>query len=214
MDDLGKWLQGRYTKPRPSATPVTALRLVLDGPEWTKLGLEPKYAYGSKSIAVEPIPVGPGAFEGVGVRIDDPVAGAQAKPWRLAFFHPVVSEQARPWRLEFDAPWTYSLDVGEYGGAGGGKCGPAIAARRWMPKGALSRSDHWLDNGPGEFVVREIELKDQMVVRLAIDFITDTTWEAKHKGNKGIPRRIVRGSLRYNSQFEPSVPELDPDAAE
>ena len=72
-------------------------------------------------------------------------------------------------------------------------------------------SCHCKYSGLGELVVWEIELKDQKVVRLAIDFITDT------RANPipgGWPRLIIRGSLRYNSQFEPSVPELDPDAAE
>jgi hypothetical protein len=87
----------------------------------------------------------------------------------------------------------------------------------------IAASPPWsFGDGLGEFVVREIELENQKVVRLAIDFITDTGYglPSAEKRTKGIGksepglRRIVRGSLRYNSQFEPSIPELDRDAGE
>ena len=236
-DDFGKWLQARYTKPRLSATPVTALYLVLDGPEWTKLGLEPKYAYGSKNLAVEPDLADPGA--GVRVWIGDAVAGAQAKRWMEALYAGGLQQaemyeakkqltvmSVKPWRLAFGAPFMHTLKVGEYGGAHFFESGPAsrysgpsIWVGPWLPEGAMPKSHaHWLVNNCGEFVVREIELKDHKVVRLAIDFITDTRGDpydgSGFSKRKGVPRRILRGSLRYNSQFQPSLPESDPDAAE
>jgi RNA polymerase sigma factor (sigma-70 family) len=258
-DDLGKWLQGRYTKPSPSATPpVTALRLVLDGPDLpklgpepkfsyfdsgsfrrrtsdgsptpveialTKLGLEPKYSYASKNIVVEPnrIPgFGDRSFDGPGVvtvRVDDdPVAGVPAKQWTLAF----------------GAPFNQSFKAGEYGGACSPEAfvklgsvtlssGPLITVRVKLlgvdELPGLSVDGRPLVDAysPGEFVVREIELKNQKIVRLAIDFITDTGYglpTVDKRGRHTNPRRIVRGSLRFNSRFELSVPELDPDAAE
>jgi WD40 repeat protein/tRNA A-37 threonylcarbamoyl transferase component Bud32 len=183
-NDLGKWLQGRYTKPKPSRTPVTALRLVLDGPELTKFGLEPKYSYGNNNIAAESRP------GGVTVTIDGPAAGGQA----------------RHWTLQFGAPYMHSLKVGAYGGALGfyrSVSGPVLD---------VSRAAVW-GYYPGEFVVREIELKDQKVVRLAIDFISDSGYGLPFTDKRN-SRRILRGSLRFNSRFQPSVPGLDSDAAE
>jgi RNA polymerase sigma factor (sigma-70 family) len=224
-DDFGKWLQGRYTKLRPSATTFTALSLVLDGPQWTKLGLERKYAYGSKNMAVELIspitdsdsirgiypspltrsiawPNCPVPGPGVSVWIDDSVADAQTKPW---FQDHVAGARTQPWRLAFGAPLKHSFKVGEYGGAG--YRGLGISVSTWLPERASPKwgvppvRAQWGGDNLGEFVVREIELNDQKVVRLAIDFITNSqSWDL-----------IVRGSLRYNSRFEPSVPELDPD---
>jgi formylglycine-generating enzyme required for sulfatase activity len=67
--------------------------------------------------------------------------------------------------------------------------------------------------GPGEFVVREIEVKEKKVVRLAIDFIADTEYGRPAMAKRDA-RRIVRGSLRLNSLLQPSVPNLDADAAD
>jgi hypothetical protein len=80
----------------------------------------------------------------------------------------------------------------------------------------------WGDRWFGEFVVREIEFQDKKVVRLAIDFITDTGYGRPPTDKRGgingrhgwAARSIVRGSLRYKSNFEPSIPELARDAAE
>src|SRR5262249_45963808 len=57
-DDFARWLQGGYLKPRPGSDPITALRLVVEVPEPTKLGLKPNYAYGKNDLAVEAIPRG------------------------------------------------------------------------------------------------------------------------------------------------------------
>jgi RNA polymerase sigma factor (sigma-70 family) len=191
MDDYGKWLQGRFTKPRRSADPVTALRLVLDVPERTKFGLERDYSYGKNKIAVEPTP------RGVTVSIGDPRAGGQAEQWSLLF----------------EASIRHSLKMGEYGGAWHGR----PSNRGTFNFGPLIRVDH-IDRGKqtwgisyswtGEFVIREIELQDKKVVQLAIDFITDSEYGLPAR-DKRDSRHILCGSLRYNSQFEPSIPGLD-----
>jgi RNA polymerase sigma factor (sigma-70 family) len=202
-DDFAKWLQGKFMKPRSSRAPITALRLVLDVPEPTMLGLKPSYSYGKNDMAVESSP------RGVSVSIDDHGAGRQVKQWVL----------------QFGAPLEQSLKVGEYGGACAGKQaglgekppGPLIGVSRWLLDGGKRTLDgNWRDGkgwACGEFVVREIELQDQKVVRLAIDFITDTEY--------GLPstaecdsRLILRGSLRFHSRLQPSVPRLDVDASE
>jgi RNA polymerase sigma factor (sigma-70 family) len=263
-DDLGKWLQGRYTKPRRSPT-QTALRLVLDGPGATKLGLEPKYSYGNKNMTVEQnsgflgdrrnvefigldgrryyelryAEAVPGC-EGVHVTIDDPVT----------FDDPVGGALTKRWTLVFGAPFRHTLKVGEYGGAGPLRWvldhnrnayprpwiainhlinpGPVISVslmpfNKAVQPTLIAASPPWSFGGDsGEFVVHEIELKDQEVMRLAIDFITDTGYglPSAKKRTKGIGksepglRRIVRGSLRYKSQLELSIPELDRDAGE
>jgi hypothetical protein len=198
MDDYGKWIQGRFTKPGRSADSVTALRLVLDVPEQTKFGLEPKYSYGKNKMAAESTP------RGVTVSIGDPGAGGQAERWTLLF----------------EAPVAHSLKVGEYGGAWwcGRDCdvGPLIrVAHSPLDRGKQtwnSETGAW-GSGAGEFVVREIELQDQKVVRFAIDFITDSEYGLPST-DKRDSRHILRGSLRYNSQFELSIPELARDAAE
>jgi RNA polymerase sigma factor (sigma-70 family) len=193
-DDLGKWLQGRFMKPRPSAAPVTALRLVLDVPETKKPDLKPMYSYGNINMAVA------SSARDVTISIDDPVAGGQVERWTL----------------RFGAPFKHSLKAGEYGGAyrfsDWFSCsGPLIDVSRWILDGG-KRTSGW-SCGPGEFVVREIELQDQKVVRLAIDFITDSMYGLPST-DKRDSRSILRGSLRFNSRFEPSVPRLDADAAE
>jgi hypothetical protein len=191
MDDYGRWLQGKFTKPGRSADLVTALRLVLDVPEQTKYGLKAKYSYGKGKIAAEPTP------RGASVSIGDPAAGGQAERWTLLF----------------EAAVAHSLKVGEYGGASyGGWCvdvGPLVRVAHCPVDGGKQT---W-NSVFGEFVVWEIELQDKKVNRLAIDFITDTEYGLPSTAKRD-SRHILRGSLRFNSQFEPSIPGLDRDAAE
>jgi hypothetical protein len=177
MDDYGKWLQGRFTKPGRSADPVTALQLVLEGLERTRFGREPKYSYGKDKLVLEP------SSRGVNVRIGDPVG----------------------WAFRIEASRAHSLNVGEYGGAGPGRHGDAGPQLLGGGGGAF-----WSE---GEFVVREIELQDNKITRLAIDFIMDSEYGLP-SADKRDSRHILRGSLRFNSRFEPSIPELDRDAAE
>jgi RNA polymerase sigma factor (sigma-70 family) len=207
-DDFGKWLQGEFPKPKASAAPVTALRLVLDVPERAQFGLEPKYSYENNKMDID------SDSRGVRVSIDDHGAG----------------EQVERWTLHFGAAPGHSLRVGEYGGAYYCSDRPAPHIQVSHHPGDKDKPT-WANNwglglgeflGFGEFVVREIELEDKKVVRLAIDFITDTGYGRPStdkrggiKGKKGwATRSIVRGSLRYNSKFEPSIPELDRGAAE
>jgi RNA polymerase sigma factor (sigma-70 family) len=193
VNDLGKWLQGRFRKPNPSAAPVTALRLVVNGRERNCL-------LAKNNLAVE---LNPPWLRGVRVSIDDPVAG----------------EKVKRWTLEFGAPYKHSLKVGEYGGAAsynhGVDSGSQIRVDCWLPdEDQKEEPDHvfgCLD--AGDFVVRELELQGQKVSRLAIDFITDTAYGLP-SGEKRNVRRILRGSLRFNSQFEPSIPELAGDTPE
>jgi hypothetical protein len=207
-DDFGKWLQGKFPKPKTSAaTSVTALRLVLDVPERTTLGLESKYSFENNKMNVE------SDSRGVKVSIDDPGAGARVKRWFLYF----------------GAAPGHFLKVGEYGGAYVSDGLAYYVPDRPAPNIGVSYSVPSINQGSpsrvaviGEFVVREIELQDKKVVRLAIDFITDTGYGRpstdKRGGIKGVQgwdaRSIIHGSLRYKSQFETSVPELDRDAAE
>ena len=187
MDDYGKWLQGRFTKPRNSTDPVTTLRLVREVRERARSGREAKYSYGKNKIAVEPSP------RGVRVSISDPVPGGQGYRWALLF----------------EASIRHSLLVGEYGGAwsnrgrGSFDIGPLIR----IELSPLER------DSAGEFVVWEIELQDKKVVRLAIDFITDTEYGFPSTDKRDF-RDIRRGSLRFSSRFKPSIPGLDHDAAE
>jgi hypothetical protein len=94
-DDFGKWLQGNFPKPKASAAPVTALRLVLDVPERAQFGLEPKYSYENNKMDID------SDSRGVRVSIDDHGVGGQVEQWSL----------------HFGAAPEHSLKVGEYGGA-------------------------------------------------------------------------------------------------
>ena len=192
-DDFARWLQGGYPEPKRSSDPITTLNLDMEAPEPAKLGLKPNYTYGKKDLTVEATP------RGVNVRIDHGAGG------------PV--EQ---WNLQFGAPDKQFLKVAKYGGAYGpellpGSLGPLIVVKHSVLDGGKQASE-WSCN-PGEFVVRQIEVKEQKVVRLAIDFIADIAygWPAAAKRDT---RQVIRGSLRFNSLLQPSVPNLDADAAD
>jgi hypothetical protein len=129
--------------------------------------------------------------------------------------------------LQFGAAPGHFLKVGEYGGAYiprvSDRPAPLILVSYSTPSvPSINQVNVSWGAGTGEFVVREIELQDKKVVRLAIDFITDTGYGRpftdKRGGIKGVhgwaARSILRGSLRYKSQFQPSIPGLDRDAAE
>jgi RNA polymerase sigma factor (sigma-70 family) len=200
-DDFGKWLQGKFLKPKASAAPVTALRLVLDVPELAQFGLESEYSYENNEMDID------SDSRGVRISIDDHGAGARVKRWTL----------------HFGAAPGHCLKAGEYGGA----YYLADVLDRPAPLIEVDSAPGFQRGSPqsfaGEFVVREIELQDNRVVRLAIDFITDTGYGRPSTDKRGgikdgvdgwAARSIIRGSLRHNSQFEPSIPELDRDAAE
>jgi formylglycine-generating enzyme required for sulfatase activity len=192
-DDFARWLQGGYPEPRPSSDALNALHLVVEVPEPTKLALKPNYMYGKNDLAAEVTP------RGVSVRNDDHGAGG-------------VVEQ---WTLQFGAPYEQLLKVGKYGGAYDpeilrGYSGPLIVVKHGVLDAGKQASE-W-SCGPGEFVVWEIEVKEQKVVRLAIDFIADSEY-----GRSATPKRdarcIVRGSLRFHSLLQLSVPNLGAAAA-
>jgi formylglycine-generating enzyme required for sulfatase activity len=192
-DDFARWLQGGFPEPRPSSKPITALHLVVEAPEPTKLGLKSNSTYGKKDLAVE------ATSRGVSVRIEH---GA--------------GRPAEQWVLQFGAPKEQFLKVGKFGGAYDpeilrGYSGPLIVVKHCMLE-AGKQASQWSCN-PGEFVVREIEVKEQKVVRLAIDFIADNEY-SRSATPKRDTRHIVRGSLRSHSLLQPSVPNLGADAAD
>jgi RNA polymerase sigma factor (sigma-70 family) len=189
--DFARWLLSEYPEPKLNSEPITALHLAVAVPEPKKFALKPNYTYGKKELAVAATP------RGVSVRIAHGVGG------------PV--EQ---WNLQFGGPDKQFLKVAKYGGAYGpdllpGSPGPRIEVKHCVLDGGKQASE-WSCN-PGEFVVREIEVKEQKVVRLAIDFIADTAygWPAAAKRDS---RQVIRGSLRFNSLLQPSLPNLAADA--
>jgi RNA polymerase sigma factor (sigma-70 family) len=195
-DDFARWLQGEFPVPKPSSDPITALHLVVEAPEATKLGLKPNLTYGKKDLVVE------ATSRGVRVRIDQAV---------------------ERWTLEFGAPKEQFVKVGKYGGAYNPEralsdglridryAGPLIAVKHWVLDGGKQGSEWSCD--PGEFVVREIEVEEKKVVRLAIDFIADNEYSRPATAKRDA-RCIVRGSLRVNSLLQPSDPKLGSDAAD
>jgi len=192
-DDFARWLQGRYPEPRPSSKAITALQLVVEAPEPTKLGLRPNYTYGNKDLTALATP------RGVSVRIDHGAGGPVER-----------------WDLQFGGPQDQFVKAGKYGGAYDpeklfGNPGPLLVVRHGLVDAGKQASEWSCD--PGEFVVREIEIKDKKVVRLAIDFIADNEYSRPVTAKRDT-RCIVRGSLRVNSLLQPSVPNLDVDAAD
>jgi hypothetical protein len=167
MDELGKWIRGKFTKPMRSTDPVSSLRFVSNKAHW--MGQRQSYSYAGKDLTAQTNPP-----RGVTVGVDD--------------------HSDEKWTFRFGAPFGSSLEVGEYGGAGEADpydrhTPPYIGIEVSGPRRAIM--------GSGEFVVWEIEVKDQKVVRLAIDFICGDAC----------------GSLRVNSLFQPVMPVPGPDAA-
>ncbi len=195
-DDFARWLLGEFPEAKPSSDPVTLLILDVAVPEPAKLSLKPNYTYGKKDLTVETTP------RGVNVRVD---YGAG-----------VHTDQ---WNLQFGGPDTQFLKVAKYGGAYSQEAivgslmspGPLIAVKQSVLDRGKKTSE-WICD-PGEFVVREIEVKEKKVARLAIDFIADTEY-GHPAAAKRDTRRVIRGSLRFNSLLQPSVPNLAGDAAE
>jgi len=145
------------------------------------------------------------------------------------FFPNNAVPEIKRWILQFRGPKGRFLQVGEHGGAGYGAAAPkiGITLRFEQPKmgdlylGDLAPVDLYSERerglSYGEFVVWELEMKDQKVVRLAIDFIIGETFRpSEYKASCGSLRvnSSFCGSLRVNSSFQPEIPALPQDAAE
>jgi hypothetical protein len=188
MYDKIWWVKHNFQKPKRSATPVTSFHIVWPSGTAARIGLRESSTANKVTVALN----------GGGV---------------IAIAH--VDENAkRPfsdkYTLRFGAPKGCSLGVGEYGVVRGYGFYYATAytqshfeleveSRHWLKKDTDWRNKkstakeeilrRYGDNG-GEFVVWECEVRDHKIIRLAIDYIG----------------RSSRGSLRYNSLFQPAIP--------
>jgi RNA polymerase sigma factor (sigma-70 family) len=115
----------------------------------------------------------------------------------------------KAWVCAFGAPEGHFLEVGAYGGEYG-FASPMPSFTRFFPYcgiryrvEGISNSSLW-DSGPHDFVIWEIEIKEQRIVRLAIDF--------SDAGRYGSEVYRSGGSIRFNSHFELSkeVPKVGP----
>jgi RNA polymerase sigma factor (sigma-70 family) len=214
VNNLGKWAQTTFKKPMRTTAPVSSVLVVsgttidlqlwrVDASGRVPLGQHiptpptrlitkgQRFSYSGKEVTVQVQPqvAGPNvSSSGVTVYVDDRNAQSPIKNWIF----------------EFGGLMDRFLEVGEYGCVRGR---PALlpgmhittAAFPNFTQGTLINTGGRNTGGRGplaDFVVWEIELKDQKVVRLAIDFSTTQFY----------------GSLRVNSLFQPSVAE--PSAAE
>ncbi len=109
----------------------------------------------------------------------------------------VDGEDGEKWTIRFGAAYQQLLQVGEYGGAGQ----PDPYDRTMSPYFGIE-VDRKDISGSGEFVVWEMEEKEQTGVRLAIDFILN-----------GATGYVAVGSVRVNSHFQPALPVPAPVAA-
>jgi hypothetical protein len=113
--------------------------------------------------------------------------------------HPPV----QPLTLRFAAPFGRFLKVGEYGGA--------IPDDDWPPPNEPATPYMSMKvRALGEFVVWECEVRDQRIIRLAIDYITWDYLPREPDYPPDFPREPlyrspVSGSLRFNSLFEPAL---------
>jgi RNA polymerase sigma factor (sigma-70 family) len=108
------------------------------------------------------------------------------------------------WTLKFVGPGDRSLDVGEY-------VPDKPGLKSYIE---ISRQGSGVKSNIGKFVVWEIEVKDNKVARLAIDFIllaeNQLTKPDPYRLASGPSLRRLSGSLRFNSSFCSSVPEPEP----
>jgi hypothetical protein len=204
MNELGKWVQGKFIKPMHSTAPVSSLLLVSN--RTFPFFQRGSYSYPGSGLIVQKrqngLPVRDLARRpprGVIVRVNDNGA-----------------DVPREWTLEFGGPYGRFLEVGEYGGA----TASDVYDRTYSPFLGIEmkREIHRIGVtggglSGGEFVVWEIEAKDEKIMRLAIDFIWDGNYGLPREPN-GPHRMIVYGSLRVNSQFQTALPVPGPEAAE
>jgi hypothetical protein len=192
MDDWSRWREHDFKKPVRSAAPVSTFIFVYrpvveDRRRFTTEELDAKKT-SSRGVTVtvhdvsgEPLPI---------TRIKD-----WTKTWTPEF------GGARPGAGRPDQ----FLGVGCYGSAqrwgnpkGGGPIEPYCdITQPRMPMSLFSGRAR-------DFVVWEIEVEDQRVTRLAIDFIARDETDGHPTPSSG-----GGGSLRINSSFQPLEPELD-----
>jgi hypothetical protein len=165
MDNLSKWVKHNFQKPKRSVTPVTSLHIVWPGDRLPRVA-HPKRYTGNK-VTVE--------SNGRGVKVH--VDGNAAPPF------------SGMCTLRFGAALGYSLGVGGYGGV----VGYDPLHEYPPPYSELRLGSTSLSGWEREFVVWELEVRDYKIIRLAIDFINDSS----------------SGSLRFNSLFRPAVPVSD-----
>jgi hypothetical protein len=226
-NELGKWLLGNFPEPGRRAVPASSFRLVsnraLDQrPSQRPLDQRLSYSHAGNEITaqntyVERVDNGRIVKfpRGVKVGVED-AAGLPVKRWTL----------------HFEGPRDDFPEVGAYGGAETTRSrtdtrrretpGPFIGiSLESAHGGSLSLSSGFgfvplsgfaFGEAGGEFVVWEIEVKDEKVVRLAIDFIWDDGYGLPRQVTD--PRTTVCGSVRFNSLLEPTVPVPGPDAPE
>jgi RNA polymerase sigma factor (sigma-70 family) len=204
-DELGKWIQGDFLKPTPNPAPVSSLRLVGSNAD-LGMGEGRSITYTGDELTVRP------HSRGVKVVVTDRGVKALIKVWIL----------------EFACPIGGSFEVGEYSGVVNPLDGNGVIRDRLGSPSLLIDLDvglppakpslahppdqlrHHGELGCSEFVVWEFEVKEQLVVRLAIDFAYGI--DSRFHMDRGPHDRALRGSLRYNSRFQPAMP--GPDAAQ
>jgi RNA polymerase sigma factor (sigma-70 family) len=220
-DESLKWIQGKFQKPLKSDAPISSLHLVGDLPvveldgrrqmrtySRVRLGRTQRYAYTGKDMTVEK------SSRGVTINIVDTTS-------RL-LDAPDSQPEKKRWVLQFAGPDGRPLQVGEHGGVGFGPAAPLIGMtlRFEHPKKNDLRigsvADPTVANflrliDCGEFIVWEMEMKDEKVVRLAIDFIIGDVFGLDLDSTRPSWWKPSCGSLRFNSSFRPAIPDLPPD---
>jgi hypothetical protein len=170
---------GRFIRPARSETPVTQMAIAL-GP----------------TLPERPLGLEEGEFS-VGLRVpanftsDDPTTSIPKVVDRHEYKRGVTITSPPPsgWEIEFEAPHSQEFEEGIYTVARGQNL-PAAS-----PRIKLTTSDLYLSpNFSAQFVVWEIEVKQGVVTRLAIDFAGNG--EGSHNN-----RMPFSGMIRYHSQF-------------
>jgi hypothetical protein len=178
MDNLSKWVQHKFQKPKRSATPVTSLHIVWPSDRAARFG-HPKSYTGNKVTA--DLYANPGSYPVVlnGRGVIAHVDGNAERPF------------SGKCTLRFGAAYGCSLRVGGYGGVGRADHYDRLTSPYFElllgitdPPGPREMDQF------AEFVVWECEVRDHKIIRLAIDYIG----------------RSSRGSLRYKSLFQPAIP--------
>jgi len=183
MNDLGKWVQGTFREPMASATPISCLRLVHNKED--RILQRRNYSYPGSDLTVQKSP------RGVIVYVDNHDA---AEP----FVDVWPERPVKRWTFRFGGPNGRFLEISKYGGVlesdpNDFVCVPYMGIELNLENQNvnLASAFHSL-----EFAVWEIEVKDQKVVRLAIDFTSNGTG--------------LCGSLRVNSRFQHEIPVPGP----
>jgi RNA polymerase sigma factor (sigma-70 family) len=184
MNELGKWVQGEFIKPMPSTTPISSLRLVSHKAD--RILQRRSYSYPGSDLTVQKSP------RGVIVYVDNhDAAETSVDTW--------PRRPVKRWTFRFGGPDGRYLEVSKYGGVLESDpydrvCVPYMGIELNLENQNvnLASAFHSL-----EFAVWEIEVKDQKVVRLAIDFTSNGTG--------------LCGSLRVNSRFQHEIPVPGPE---